>query len=226
MARSSLPIPGAVRKPPPLATRGFTLIELMIVVVIVGVLATLGVVGFRKLVGNARTTEATGMIQAIKSAQEAYHAETGTYADISANLCVDGTTSCASLYPQVTGAGGPGNVGNFKTQWGASSAGSTDKLDWLQLPVHTVGAVMYGYSTVAGIANQTTSLLGGVDYSGGFTLNSSQATNIQIVVGTFAKPTADWYMITATGDEDGDGVACVVLGTSLSNDLVIAGDGN
>jgi hypothetical protein len=33
-------------------------------------------------------------------------------------------------------------------------------------------------------------------------------------------------MISATGDEDGDGVTCVVLGTSLTNDLIIAGDGN
>ena len=37
---------------------------------------------------------------------------------------------------------------------------------------------------------------------------------------------ADWYFIAALGDEDTDGVPCVVLATSFSNDLIISGEGN
>ncbi len=57
-------------------SRGFTLVEMMIVVVIVSVLATLAVLGYRKIVQSAHVTEATSMVNNIRVAQEAYHAET------------------------------------------------------------------------------------------------------------------------------------------------------
>jgi prepilin-type N-terminal cleavage/methylation domain-containing protein len=208
-----------VRTNPTAQTRGFTLIELMIVVVIVGVLATLGVVGFSKLAGTARTSEATGMIQAIRSAQEAYHAETGTYADISKTLCL-GSNPCPTMYPQSVSGGGL--VGAFKTQWGVSSTG--DNIDWLTFPVHTPGAVEYGYTTQAGPAGSTSTLnSGGTPGLTAFTIGTG--TNAVSVPTPATAPPADWFLITATGDTDGDGVTCVVFGSSFSNDLTIVNDG-
>src|SRR5580700_12320022 len=64
-------------------SRGFTLIELMIVVAIIGVLSLLAVVGYRKLIQTSHVTEATGMVQNIRIAQEAYHSETQQYAYLS-----------------------------------------------------------------------------------------------------------------------------------------------
>ena len=42
--------------------RGFTLIELMIVVAIVGILAILAIFGVRKYLANAKTAEATNSV--------------------------------------------------------------------------------------------------------------------------------------------------------------------
>jgi prepilin-type N-terminal cleavage/methylation domain-containing protein len=67
MARPLQSLPFVAKRHP----RGFTLIEMMIVVVIVGVLAMLAVVGFRKLVQSSHVSEATNMVQNIRVAQEA-----------------------------------------------------------------------------------------------------------------------------------------------------------
>jgi type IV pilus assembly protein PilA len=56
---------------------GFTLVELMIVVAIVGVLAVLAVYGVRKYIANAKTAEAKNSLGQIgKDAQTAYEGET------------------------------------------------------------------------------------------------------------------------------------------------------
>jgi type IV pilus assembly protein PilA len=115
-------------------TRGFTLVELMIVVAIVGVLATLAVVGYRKLVQSSHVSEATGMVQNIRVAQEGYHSETQQYANVS--------TSLTSYYPAAPAYG-------IFTVWGAA-CGNCNAVSWSALPVHVDGPVTFGYATVAG----------------------------------------------------------------------------
>lgn len=60
--------------------QGVTLIELMIVVVIITVLTTLAVSGYRKLIYQARNSEAYHFLGAIRSAQTLYYQATGQYA--------------------------------------------------------------------------------------------------------------------------------------------------
>src|SRR5438874_1054480 len=69
------------------AARDFTLVELAILVVIVGLLAVIDVVGYRKLILNGKTTEAQNVIGAIKIAQQDFFAERGSYADIGPTYC-------------------------------------------------------------------------------------------------------------------------------------------
>jgi len=55
--------------------KGFTMIELMVVVVIVGILAAIAIPLYGKYVKNAKTTEATGRIGEIITASKAWAQE-------------------------------------------------------------------------------------------------------------------------------------------------------
>lgn len=175
--------------------RGFTLIELMIVVVIVGILATLGVVGYRKMVNSAHTSEATQMLQSIRVAQESYRAETGGYAAISTNL--DGT-----LCPVST-------IKNEKVPWDPDCSGGVGK--WSLLPLHVDGPVLFRYTVVSGHAGES--------------VPASPSGMQQKADFGSAKPTQDWFVTAAKGDSDGNGAHCTVVGTSWSNGIFVDNEG-
>jgi prepilin-type N-terminal cleavage/methylation domain-containing protein len=109
--------------------RAFSLIEAMVVVVIVGVLALLGTIAYRRWVHNAYLTEAQEMVANIRAAEESFRAENGGY------LAVSGGLGPGNDYPAAT-------PGKFKTSWGAASP-------WLSLNVQPSGPLAFGYSLMA-----------------------------------------------------------------------------
>ncbi len=66
--------------------KGFTLVELAVVVVIVGVLAAFAVPRFLASVERSKAAEAFNYLSAVQSAQERYHARQGVYASTTADL--------------------------------------------------------------------------------------------------------------------------------------------
>ncbi len=60
---------------------GFTLIELMIVVAIIGILAAIAIPNFMTYQCKAKQTEAKSNLANIRTMQEAYNAEQDTYSD-------------------------------------------------------------------------------------------------------------------------------------------------
>jgi type IV pilus assembly protein PilE len=190
--------------------RGFTLVELMTTVLIVGVLAVLAYAGYHKFVVSSHQTEANAILAGIKNRQEAYKAETGQYLDISKNL-VANQAAPDSLYPHclVTGVTAPGA---FSVSWSSatcpSSCCKTGK-DWLKLKLESSAPTFYGYSTVAG--------------STGIPVDS-------VVINGHSPnfPTANvspWFAATAVGDTDGNGVRSTVLISSFDNEVYVDNDG-
>lgn len=68
--------------------RGFTLVELAVVIVIIGILAAFGVPRFRDAVERSKAGEAFNFLAAVRSAQERYHGRQSTYADAMTKLDV------------------------------------------------------------------------------------------------------------------------------------------
>ena len=92
---------------------GFTLIELMIVVAIIGILAAIAIPNFLKFQLKAKTSEGKTNLAAIRTAQESYYSEFGEY--------VSATASPAG-----------GNIGSAKTSYSATDASTLgfDLLGW------------------------------------------------------------------------------------------------
>jgi type IV pilus assembly protein PilA len=178
-------------------TRGFTLVELLIVVAMVGVLAALGMVGYRKYISAAHTGEAKSVIQALRNAEHQYKVDTLTYLK-----CADSYTD---YYPQ--GAGGPND-----RKWHWVNDAHPKFECYRSLNVDPDGPVRFAYAVVAGSAADTP-----------LALDASQwKTPPQWPVLAVPGP---WYVIQATGNLDGDSELAVLVSSSFDNKIYIENEG-
>jgi type II secretory pathway pseudopilin PulG len=114
---------------------------MMIVVVILGILATIAIISFRKYAQHAKTSEVYAMLGDIRAKEEGYRAEFSQYCPVQGqNLA--GSTPQPAAAPKTDGS---------KTAWGAPSVA------WQQLGFATHGPVYAGYVVAAGLPGQACS---------------------------------------------------------------------
>ena len=117
----------------PARRRGFTLIELMIVIAILGVLAALAIPNFQRFQLRAKSGEGKTNLAAIRSIEGAYFAESGIF-----------------VAAPVTPAAMPGRA---RQPWPSPSPGCPDCFDGLGFVPE--GDVYFQYEVVAAIAGAT-----------------------------------------------------------------------
>ena len=77
--------------------KGFTLIELIVVIIIVGILASVGMTQYTKVVEKGRAAEARLILGSLRTAEIAEEVENGAYTTV-AGLGVAAPTACTSTH--------------------------------------------------------------------------------------------------------------------------------
>ncbi|MDI3283379.1 prepilin-type N-terminal cleavage/methylation domain-containing protein [Polyangium sp. 15x6] len=171
--------------------RGFTLTELMIVVAMIGVLAAIAMVGYRRYIRGAAASEVKAVVSGIRISEEAYKAETFQYLGCSSSL--------TNWYPATPN--------DKKRNWDNGQTGNPEHDCWMQLNVTTDGPVRFGYAVVAGIAPQPDAVP-----------TVAYCQNWAAVHATVNGP---WFVVQAAGDQDHDEVLSLFASSSLTGELCV-----
>ena len=78
--------------------KGFTLLKLIVVIIIIGILATLGFAQYTKTLEKGRAAEAKLILGNLRSAEEAYYLENSAYATDVTLLAVNAPTACTTTH--------------------------------------------------------------------------------------------------------------------------------
>jgi prepilin-type N-terminal cleavage/methylation domain-containing protein len=124
---------------------GFTLIELMIVVTIIGILSAIAIPTFRDYVLKSRTAEATEFLGVIRLREESYRSEFGRYCPTFGTPNNDVARIDDNIIPAAPGKD-------------PQAFGPT--AEWLQLGARPGGQVRFGYGVAAGVPSDIPTGLG------------------------------------------------------------------
>jgi type IV pilus assembly protein PilA len=113
-------------------SKGFTLIELMIVVAIIAILAAIAIPQYRKFQLKSKTSEAKVNIGAIRTCEEAYAAE-------------------HDVYLEMASAPSTVNIASSTRNWNVGGGGDPECINFLDIGFKPAGKVYYNYA----VNNQT-----------------------------------------------------------------------
>lgn len=182
------------------SSAGFSLVELMMVVVIIGVLSALALPAYMRHRLRGQAVEATEILSRIVAAQEAYRAEFNSYSDASNDFTLSGVGSHVS-----------GGLGAWHPSTGTGQRNFYVGLpaSWNQLGVRPRDLVRYSYATCAGNPGVAPSL--GLAGDLGYTALPLAQQGI-------------WFFAAATGDLDGNGSFSRYEMSSLRRGVTIRGN--
>jgi prepilin-type N-terminal cleavage/methylation domain-containing protein len=182
--------------------RGFTMVELMITVAVVGILATLATWGVTKYIRLSKASEATQMIGAFKVAQETYKSDMFSYLDVSgANAILPG-----SYYPDISTTEQKGRAW-LQVEGSETPVGLRIK----QLGVVAEGPVYFIYACAAGSGTQVPA-----GHQLAITTVDSWPTQAT------GQP---WYVVNARADLDSDGIEASFTSASFTSQIFVENDG-
>jgi prepilin-type N-terminal cleavage/methylation domain-containing protein len=158
---------------------GFTMIEMMFVIVVISVLATVAVVAYTKNARQARAAEVPQIFGELKTREEMYHAENAHYLPVCPTFSGTpvGISDCAEgdWFPAtLPGKGAPIDYGVLPQRW-------------LDLKVNMPNRALYcQYEVIAGLKNDRT-----------------QIGTIGAEMWGATTPTRNWFYLMAQCDWDG-----------------------
>ena len=173
----------------------------MVVVIIMGVLATIGIASFRNQIFGSKATEAFAMVQSIRAAEERWKAENMRYLNVSTS---------ATWYPAKP-------TGRTKRAFFTSAGGCvpdpapSQDCRWKLLNPTIPGPVQFGYQVNAGAPSEAMTTLDADATPTGWSGWPANGDH--------------WYVIQAIADADGDGVYAKFVASSLRADVFRENDG-
>jgi prepilin-type N-terminal cleavage/methylation domain-containing protein len=190
-----------------LAQRGYTLVELMVVIAIVAILASVAIYMFGQQKRKALASEVPVVFAEFRLREEQFHLENDEYLTTGA--------SDDALYPTTDPGRDTVTVNNAATPIPPDPQGTKyPKPSWLSLRMNLSKSAVYcGYVAVSGVGGDDT------------TIGSVASADPFDFGGSLPVPATDWFYLLAQCDFDGDGVNSIYFTLSGSEGTIVENAG-